>query len=167
MPGHGIQSRIFLPGEKSKDMPATKFRTKVSALSGFEYDEPFTAALDLSAKQYYFVAAGSIVGEVIGATGASNPTPLGVLQNAPAAAGEARVRVLGKTSLTGSPASCNLGYGRFISSGSAGQGLASLDSACNVLGRWLSASLVSTGGSILGTAFINCTGFSGCRIEAS
>ena len=148
-------------------MPATKFRTKVSALSGFEYDELFTAAESLTARQYYFVAAGSIVGEVIAATGASNPTPLGVLQNAPAAAGEARVRVLGKTSLTGSPNACNLSYGRFISSGSTGFALASLDSACNVLGRWLSASLVSTGGSILGTAFVNCTGFSGCRIEAS
>ena len=139
-------------------MPATKFRTQVKAAAGFVADELFTAATDLSSRQYYFVVAGAVAGEVTVATGASNPTPLGVLQNAPTASTLARVRIFGKTTLQASPNSCNIGYGRFISCNACGGGISSLENACVTLGRWLSA---STATCTTGTAFINCAGFSG------
>lgn len=148
-------------------MPASKFRTKVKAVSGIEWDELFTAAIDLSAKQYYFMAAGSIAGEVTTATGASNPTPIGVLQNKPTAGQIARVRLLGKTTLNALPGTSNIGLGHFISAGSTGQAVSYLNSACVVLGRWMGASQASGGACANGDAFIACLGFSGCAIAAS
>jgi len=143
------------------------FYGSACALAGFAIDDLFTAAISLSGSQFRFVSAGSVAGEVTGATGASNPTPLGVLQNAPNAAGIARVRIFGRTQLSGSPNACNLGYGRFISSGSLGSALASIDNACVVLGRWISSSLVSTGGSVLGEAYVNCVGFGASSVGAA
>ncbi len=58
------------------------------------FDRTFIAATDLSAKQYRFMIAGSVAGEcTIAAT--AGGSVLGVLQNDPSAAEEARVRVLG------------------------------------------------------------------------
>ncbi len=145
-------------------MPATKFRTKVTAAAGFVSDELFTAAVSLTDRQYYFVVAGSVTGEVTAATGASNPTPLGVLQNAPGAAELARVRVFGKTTLQASPNSCNIRFGRFLSANGCGAGISTEENACVVLGRWFSA---STAACTTGDAFINCAGFSGSAPAAS
>jgi len=144
-------------------MPATKFRTKVSANSGLVADELFTAAIDLSNRQYYFVVPSSSPGEVTAATGASNPTPFGVLQNAPTASQLARVRVFGRTQLATSPNACNIGYGRFVTANACGAGIAAIDSACSVLARWLSASQAS-GTPASGYAFVNCIAFSGSAL---
>jgi len=52
----------------------------------YTYDDgirPVTlvAGEDLTAKQYFAVRPGSVLGEVLLATGASNPTPVGILQD--------------------------------------------------------------------------------------
>lgn len=65
-------------------------------------DAPFLAGEDLSAstKQYRFVSLNSASNqEVFQATGASLPTPIGVLQNSPCQNEEAQVRLLGATKL--------------------------------------------------------------------
>ena len=146
-------------------MAGQNFRTPVRALAGFVADEYFIAATDLSGSgQFRFVSAGSVSGEVVLATGASNPVPLGVLQNAPTAGLPARVRMFGKSTVTACPAACILIPGTLISS-------ASLGTACATgllgisLGRWLSASL--SGSSTTGEAFINCVGFTACPGAAS
>ena len=149
-------------------MAATQFRTKLRALAGLVVDEYFVAAANFSGCVYHFVAPGSVQGEVILATGASNPMPLGVIQNEPAALGLARVRVFGVTTLTGCPAACNLTYGLFITSNSAGTACAAGSVAAPILGRWLSASVLSSGSTTTGCAFINCAAFgSACFGAAS
>lgn len=147
-------------------MPATKFRTQVKANSGLVVDELFTAATDLSSRQYYFVVPSSSPGEVTAATGASNPTPLGVLQNAPTASQLARVRVFGRTQIAASPNACDIGWANFITANACGAGIASIQSGCTVLGRWLSASLPS-GTPASGIGFVNCIAFSGCTLGAT
>ncbi len=145
-------------------MPGTKERRTFRAAGGLQADEIFTAAVSLASSQYFFVTAGSITGEVVIATGASNPAPLGVLQNTPAAAGKAIVRVFGRTSIAASPNACDLRFGRFVTAASNGAGLASVDNACTVLGRWLSA---STAVAATGTAFVNCIVPGACAIAAA
>ena len=141
-------------------MPAQIVRTKLSARSGFVVDEPFTAAVSLAGKQYYFVMPGSVVNEVVLATGASLGTPLGVAQNDPAAGGMVLVRTFGKTQAVASPGACNLNHGTFLTVGSHGAVLASV---CGMaFGRWLSASVVSTTATATCTIFVNCTGFGTC-----
>lgn len=145
-------------------MAAQNFRTTVRALAGFVWDEVFTAATDLSANQYRFVSPGSVNGEVILSTGASNPIPWGVLQNAPTAGQPARVRLAGKTTLTACPAACLLIPGTLITSGSSGTACAA-GALGIVLGRWLSASISAS--STTGEAMINTIGFSACFGSAS
>ena len=134
-------------------MAAQNFRTNVRALAGFVWDEVFTAATDLSGSgQFRFVSPGSINGEVILATGASNPAPLGILQNAPTATQPARVRIMGRSTVTACPGACWLLPGTFITSGSIGHTTPGPGSACIVIyGRWLSASISasSTTGEVL------------------
>jgi len=65
-------------------------------------DAPFIAGEDLSAstRQYRFVMLNSASNqEVFLSTGASNPYPVGVLQNSPCQYEEAQVRLLGCTKL--------------------------------------------------------------------
>ena len=146
---------------------AINYRNRARFTAGADIDLIFTAAADLSAKQYYFVAAGSIVGEVAAATGASNPVPIGVLQNAPGAAGRARVRVFGVTLLTGCAGTCDIGYGRFVRSSSVGAGeVPASAGGAVVLGRWLGAS-VATNASGRADAFVNCMGFAACSVSGS
>lgn len=143
------------------------YRNKANFTAGVGIDEIFTAAIDLSAKQFYFVAPGSIVGEVTTSTGASNPVPVGVLQNAPGAAGQARVRVFGTTQLTACAGTCDVNYGRFVRSSSVGAAeVPASAGGAFVLGRWLSAS-VATNGSSLGNAFVSCMGLAACAPSAS
>ncbi len=149
-------------------MPAHSVRTQLRALSGFVVDETFTAATNLATKQYYFVSPGSIAGEVVLSTGASLPMPIGVLQNTPTAGQPARVRVFGRTTLTACTGACNLMFGTFLTSGSAGN---ALPSVCGlVLARWASASAVSTGcvSTCANGALVNClAGFGTCIGAAS
>ena len=126
-------------------------------------DIGYTADADLTAKQYHFVTVASTAGNVKTATGASNPTVLGVLQNSPSAGQEARVRVLGYTKIVGENGACNLTYGSFLTSGSDGQAETMTPSGCPAVARWMSATY-TTAGSIFGEALL--FGFSAC-ISAS
>jgi len=95
-------------------------------------DQSYTAAVDLSASQYYFVIAGSVAGEVtISATAAASC--LGVLQNDPRAAEEATVRVFGfsKVRANTESAASPLVWGQYVKSGSDGMCTGALNpSAC-------------------------------------
>ena len=106
-------------------------------------DVSFLAATNLSGLQYYFVNGGSITGEVASATGASNPTPLGVLQNAPSAGQEARVRIFGPSKLfcvTGG--TCAIGNWRYVGSNACGQGIGLASETGDIaLGRNIGASM--------------------------
>lgn len=84
-------------------------------------DLTFTAAVDLSASQYYFVKAGSIAGEVTIANTAGGSV-LGVLQNDPKAAEEATVRVLGSTRVRSNSesAASAITFGNLVKCGSHG-----------------------------------------------
>lgn len=92
-------------------------------------DLPFTAAVDLSGYQYYFVHSGSVAGEVAPVT-ANGASCLGVLQNDPKAGEEAQVRILGVSKVRGDceGSSSPLSWGVFIKSASQGmaQGYISL-----------------------------------------
>lgn len=114
-------------------------------------DAPFIADTDLTAKQYYWVTVASTAGYVKIATGASNPTPLGILQNSPSAGQEARVRLLGPSKSIGANAACNLAYGTMVVSGSGAQS-ETANGFGLVNGRWLSANVTS--GSVYGEVFI-------------
>mgnify|MGYP001574360050 CR=1 FL=1 len=85
-------------------------------------DAPFKAGVDLTGKQYYWVAPGSIAGEVIVAVGPSgNPWPIGILQNAPSSGQEAQVRVLGFSKAVVEANACSLRWGAWLNCASDGQ----------------------------------------------
>lgn len=135
-------------------MPATKFRTQVKANNGLTVDEIFVANGDLSSCQFRFVAFGTVAGEVIGATGASNPFPIGILQNAPGASKPAIVRLFGKSNLVVPANASTLNPGDFVTSTGCGGGM--MAAACGgiVLARWLSSQVASAvAGS--GVVFLN------------
>ncbi len=130
-------------------------------------DFSLTADVDLTAGQYQFVTVASTAGRVKLGTGASNPYPLGVLQNSPSAGEAARIRWIGVTKLlAGANSSSPITYGRFISaSGAKGTATAS-ETGDVALGRWLDAAIaVST--SAYGMAFVNCVGFGASPVSAS
>jgi hypothetical protein len=134
-------------------MPAQKFRTKVQMAAGAAIDEVFKANADLSTCQFRFVTLGTVEGEVIGATGASNPAPIGVLQNAPTASGNALVRVFGRTQLTVPANACTLTRGYYVSSTGCG-GAIYAGASGMIFGRVVSGSVASgTAGSLV--ALIN------------
>ena len=139
----------------------TKQRIKLIAQGGLVVDLPMIADVDLSASgQYRFVTPASTVGNVKLSTGGSNPTPLGVLQNAPVAGQPARVRIFGISSMNASPGACNIALGSFITSSSTGTAcLATCTGAGTALGRWLSASTAADITNGTGCAFINCAAF--------
>src|SRR3990167_8376696 len=58
-------------------------------------DATFKADVDISGSQWYVVMPASVAGGVQRATGASNPGPLGILQNSPSLGQEATVRMMG------------------------------------------------------------------------
>ena len=120
---------------------------------------PFKADTDLSAavntagsNLYRVVAAASTSNNIKLATGASNPYPLGVLQNSPSAGQEAEVRVLGFSLVTGrvNGSGCNLVPGRFVLAASDGCVESASLTTCLVFGRWMSASFGTAGGSVYG-----------------
>jgi len=90
------------------------------------------ANADLSAIQYYFVKAGSVVGEVAAAATAAG-SALGVLQNDPKTGEEAAVRVLGTTKLrvTSEASASPVTYGGFIKSSSTGMGCGHINPAAS------------------------------------
>ncbi len=68
--------------------------------SGMGLDLPFSASGDLGDYQYRFVKVASTMMRVDAATGASNPVPIGVLQNDPYSGDSAIVRVAGVTKVS-------------------------------------------------------------------
>ena len=109
------------------------------ATSNNGIDDSFTAAVDMSALQYHFVAAGSVAGEVIAATAGSIPNPLGILQNDPRKGEIAAVRLFGLSKLAASGAvitgaASALSQGHWMTSGSDSKGRgANADAAQAVL----------------------------------
>jgi hypothetical protein len=130
-------------------------------------DAPFLADTDLTAKQYLFVIPASTAGYVTVGNGASNPTPIGVLQNSPSQGQEARVRVLGFTKVKAiTPSGCGLAYGRFISASTEGQAVPQAsETGVALLGRWLDTGL-AVSSCAYGMAFVNCAGFATCAVSA-
>lgn len=130
-------------------------------------DMTFTADADLTSWQYRFVTVASTVGNVKAATGASNPMPVGVLQNSPSAGQEARVTVFGPTKLVArDTGTCNVRYGKLLSASNGGQGYVhDTGTGSAVVARWLDAAITS--GSAIGQAFVFGLGFATCAIAAS
>lgn len=142
-----------------------KYRHPLRAAAGLRADEIFTAAQSFSGSPYRWVTPGSIYGEVVLATGASNGTPIGVIQNTPAAGEPAKVRVFGKSIVAASPGACNLNHGTFITVGSHANALAS---TCGlVLARWAGSQVLSGAGGVYGEAFIAALGFAACAPSTS
>lgn len=148
-------------------MPVT-FRNKIYFTAGAEFDDVFTADTNLSAAQYYFVMPASTAGYVKLANGASDPAPLGVLQNAPTAGQPALVRLFGLTNLVvKTPSGCALAYGRFITASDVGQGAPqATETGTPIIGRWLDTG-VAVSSSSTGKAFILSPGIGGCAVSAS
>lgn len=144
---------------------ARKTRTQILGLGGQRIGEPFTAAVNLSTHQYKVVKSGSVTGEVNLATGASNPTGLGVLLNAPTAGQQALVVSQGYTTAIGRGAACNLTYGKFVVVASDAL-LEPVATAAGspVFGKWLGASQTA-GASAQGTVLL--FGFTACHVAAS
>ena len=123
-------------------------------------DIGFTADVDLTAKQYLFVTPASTQGNVKVSTGASNPTPIGILQNSPSAGQEARVRVLGFSKVVGENGTCNLTVGSFGFAASDGQFETLVAAGCPAMARWMGPTY-ATAGSIVGEVLL-FGGFSAC-----
>lgn len=82
-------------------------------------DLTFSASGDMSSNQYKFMKMASTAKRVLLANGASNPGPIGILQNDPLSGEPASVKVWGTTQVWFS-GSANVSYGDFLVSGSAG-----------------------------------------------
>lgn len=85
-------------------------------------DFPFSASGDLDAVQYRFVMTACTPGMVLRATGASNPAPLGILQNDPRSGDVANVRIWG-VSFLDVDAGTAIQYGDYLTSSSVGLGV--------------------------------------------
>lgn len=129
----------------------------------------FIADEDLTAWQYRFVTVASAVNTVKKATGASNPAPLGVLQNSPSLGQEAHVVILGPTKLVGlCTSTCYVTWGKFLSASNGGQAVPNdTGTGSVVVARWLDANITTTGGSAIGSAFVFGIGYGSCAISAS
>lgn len=118
-------------------------------------DLPFSASGDMNTWQYHFVKHAGTAKRVDLATGGSNPTPLGVLQNDPQSGNSAAVRVIGSTLVRCVGAA--IGYGDFIAAGSTG--MAELTAASTANGIAL-GTMSAGGASVLIEAFIFPGGWS-------
>ncbi len=98
----------------------------MATYGGKAYYASFKSNADLSAKQWYCVASGSVGGEVKLGTGASGPGIIGVLQNDPQAGEEALVNLMGITKAAAYGAAQNgtataITYGDMLLCGSDGR----------------------------------------------
>lgn len=112
----------------------------------------FYADVDFSActAQYRGVAAASTDGYVGLGNGASNPAPLGVLQNSPSAGQAAEVIVLGTAFMTARCATCTVKWGRYLTCASDGLFEPTV-TGCPSHARWFGPSVTS--GSVSGAGF--------------
>lgn len=145
-------------------MPATKYRTKLTAGNGLAWDETFTAAVAFTGCPYKFCAPGSIVGEVIPAAGGACAYAFGIVQGAPAAGQKVQVRLMGKSIVAACMASCNLIQGTWVGVGSHG---GACPSVCGLAhARWASSTVSSAASTsawggygevyLLGPSFATC-----------
>ena len=89
----------------------------------------FVAGEDLTAKQYYAVKPGSVLGEVKVANGASNPAPIGILQDSGSTGqavavkchGFTLARVIAAVVAEAASAACDVDAGHTLAAGSDGQ----------------------------------------------
>lgn len=125
-----------------------------------EGNAPFLAGADLTAAQYHFVATGSVAGEVILATGASDPGFLGILQNSPSAGQEAIVKVTGFSKVQAQVSSGSLTYGKYGTVASDGKFNALATAGSPAVGRWLSAAVTS--GCAIGEVMLLGFGLNAC-----
>lgn len=95
----------------------------MSWYSGDGIDVPFSASGDLNDVQFRFVKLAGTTPRVDQASGASNPFPIGVLQNDPRTGEAANVRIHGVTKLEVDAAASSCGYGVFLTCGSTGMGV--------------------------------------------
>lgn len=128
-----------------------------------EGDVSFLADADLTQKQYYAVMPASTDGNVALANGASNTTPLGILQNSPSAGQEARVRVLGFSKAVVENGTCVIKFGRYAFVASDGQ-----FEMCTVAGSPANARYIgnsfATAGSIYGEMMLFPGGLATCPL---
>ena len=117
--------------------------------SGFAFDYTFSASGDLSSYQYRFVAPASTAKRIQLASGASGPAPLGVLQDDPVSGEDGTVRILGTTKLY-MDAGTAVGYGDFLTAGSAGQGVVTTGSAFHAMAM----EAVASGSGVLAEALL-------------
>ena len=112
---------------------------------------PLTASGDMNSYQYYFVTTASADSRFQVSTGASNPAPLGVLQDDPQSLQPGNVCVFGVTRVV-ADADTAIGYGDFITSGSNGMAVINTNGS-SVAGIALETLTSGTGVTI--TAFIS------------
>lgn len=124
-------------------------------------DAPFVAGEDLTQKQWHFVTVGSVYGEVKAANGASNPAPLGILQNSPSVGMEATVRIYGFSKLVCDGASLNPGKWLFCASDGQGEGVATQGGSA-ISARYLDQAAT---GSLI--ARVHLFGFTACAFGAA
>ena len=117
----------------------------MATYSGDGIDLPLEADIDLSASQYRFVTAASN-GKVTGAT-TSGGSVLGILQNDPKAGEEAHVRVGGTSKLLCDSASAP-SAGKFLKSGSDGQGLGYESLTASVFGPAIALESLTSGSGV-------------------
>src|SRR3990167_4835248 len=84
-------------------------------------DATFKADVDISGSQWYVVMPASVAGGVQRATGASNPGPLGILQNSPSLGQEATVRMMGFSKAIVAANACTARWGAYLVVASTGK----------------------------------------------
>ena len=109
-------------------------------------DLPFSASGDANTWQYNFVTQATTAKRFQICTGASNPFPLGVLQNDPQSENIGSVRVFGSTLVKMDAAGTAIGYGDFLACGSTGMAVITTGSVI----QGISLTVVSSGASIIG-----------------
>lgn len=128
-----------------------KIRQKLSTV-GLTYDEFFVAGVSFASCPYKWAMPGSVAGEVVPATGASLGAPIGIVQNAPAAGAQARVRMLGKSLTAACMGASNLAFGTLVSVGSHG---GTIPSVCGMaFARWAGSTMLSGASTAYGEVFV-------------
>lgn len=111
----------------------------MTAYSGWGFDlGGFKADVDLDNYQYWLVTTASTADNIKLATGASNPIPLGVLQNDPAAGDSAAVRVLG-TSKVWANGGTAIAYGDWLTTNASGHAIVDTTACTHAFGMALEA----------------------------
>lgn len=140
-------------------MPDNKQRLPAK-LVGVVWDEFFTASQSFAGCPYRFVYTGSNPTSVYLATGASNPAPIGVIQNTPLEGGLARVRMMGKSIIAACFSASNASPGTFMTVGSHG---GATPSVCGLfVTRWAGSVVLTTASAAYGENWLLGPGMNSC-----